>query len=51
VGRPDRHPEAVQGRCEGVASGYECGIGLDGFEELAEGDRIETYSREEVARE
>ena len=34
-----------------VAAGYECGIGLEGFEEIVEGDRIETYSREEVVRE
>ena len=33
-----------------VASGYECGIALDGYNELQEGDIIETFSTEEIAR-
>jgi len=32
-----------------VANGYECGISLDGFNELQEGDLIETYAEELVA--
>jgi len=33
-----------------VTNGYECGIGLEGFEDLKEGDVIEAYTVEEVAR-
>lgn len=33
-----------------VASGYECGIGLEGFNDLKPGDVIEVYELEEVAR-
>lgn len=33
-----------------VASGYECGILLDGFHDIKVGDVIETYSIEEVKR-
>jgi translation initiation factor IF-2 len=33
-----------------VASGYECGLGLDGFNDLQLQDQIEFYHREEVAR-
>jgi translation initiation factor IF-2 len=32
-----------------VASGYECGMGLDGFNDLKVGDVIEAYLKEEVA--
>jgi translation initiation factor IF-2 len=32
-----------------VASGYECGIALDGFNDLAEGDVLEAYAMEQVA--
>jgi translation initiation factor IF-2 len=31
-----------------VLGGYECGIGLDGFDDLKEGDIIETYIIEEI---
>jgi translation initiation factor IF-2 len=31
-----------------VASGYECGVSLDGYDELEEGDVIEAYAREVV---
>jgi translation initiation factor IF-2 len=31
-----------------VASGYECGIGLDGFDDLVEGDIIEAYVKERI---
>jgi translation initiation factor IF-2 len=31
-----------------VSAGYECGVSLDGFNELEEGDLIETYSEELV---
>jgi len=33
-----------------VAQGYECGIGLENFHEIAEGDIIETFEIEEVKR-
>jgi translation initiation factor IF-2 len=33
-----------------VQSGFECGIGLDGFNDLKEGDLIEAFTVEEVAR-
>ncbi|HEX4491485.1 MAG TPA: translation initiation factor IF-2 [Acidimicrobiia bacterium] len=33
-----------------VASGYECGIGLENFQDLKGGDVIETYEEREVAR-
>ena len=33
-----------------VSSGYECGIGLDGYDDIKEGDVIEAYLVEEIAR-
>mgnify|MGYP001363755791 CR=1 FL=1 len=33
-----------------VQAGYECGLGLDGFNDLQIGDQIESYHREEIAR-
>jgi translation initiation factor IF-2 len=33
-----------------VQSGFECGIGLDGYDDLKEGDLIEAFQIEEVAR-
>jgi translation initiation factor IF-2 len=33
-----------------VASGFECGISLDGFQDLKVGDVIESYALEEMAR-
>ena len=33
-----------------VAAGYECGLGLDGFNDLQVGDQLEFFHREEVAR-
>ncbi len=33
-----------------VATGYECGLGLDGFNDLQVKDQIEFFHREEVAR-
>ena len=34
-----------------VKVGYECGIGIEGFQDLKEGDVIETYKTISVARE
>ncbi|MDO8949832.1 MAG: translation initiation factor IF-2 [Actinomycetota bacterium] len=34
-----------------VKAGYECGIGIEGFQDLKEGDVIETYKTISVARE
>jgi translation initiation factor IF-2 len=34
-----------------VKSGYECGVGIEGFQDLKVGDLIETYKKVEVARE
>jgi translation initiation factor IF-2 len=33
-----------------VAQGYECGIGIDGYQDVKEGDLIEAYEVREVAR-
>jgi translation initiation factor IF-2 len=33
-----------------VASGYECGIGLENFQDLKPGDVIETYTTREIPR-
>jgi translation initiation factor IF-2 len=33
-----------------VATGYECGIKVDGFEQIQEGDVMETYRLEAVAK-
>ncbi len=33
-----------------VAAGYECGIGIEGFNDLRTGDVIESYVSEEIAR-
>lgn len=33
-----------------VATGYECGIGLENFRDVKEGDTIESYAVSEVAR-
>jgi translation initiation factor IF-2 len=33
-----------------VASGYECGIGIEGYQDIKEGDVIQAYQEEEVAR-
>jgi translation initiation factor IF-2 len=33
-----------------VASGFECGIGLDNFRDIKEGDVLEAYEVREVAR-
>ncbi len=34
-----------------VKEGYECGIGIEGFQDLKVGDIIESYKTIEVARE
>ena len=33
-----------------VAAGYECGIGIENFQDIKEGDVIEAYEVREVAR-
>jgi translation initiation factor IF-2 len=33
-----------------VASGFECGIGLTDYQDLKEGDIIETFEEREIAR-
>jgi translation initiation factor IF-2 len=33
-----------------VRDGYECGIGLENFQDVKEGDIIEAYEVEEIAR-
>jgi translation initiation factor IF-2 len=33
-----------------VATGYECGIGLDNFQDIHEGDQVETYEMVEIPR-
>jgi translation initiation factor IF-2 len=33
-----------------VASGYECGIGIEGYQDIKEGDLIEAFEVREVAR-
>ena len=33
-----------------VASGFECGIGMSDFQDLKEGDLIETFQEREIAR-
>ena len=33
-----------------VAAGYECGIGIENFNDIHEGDVIEAYMMEEVKR-
>jgi len=32
-----------------VAAGYECGISLEGFEDIQQGDIIECYAKERVS--
>jgi translation initiation factor IF-2 len=34
-----------------VKAGYECGIGIEGFQDIHEGDTIESFRTIEVARE
>ena len=33
-----------------VAQGYECGIGIENYNDIKQGDIIECYTMEEVAR-
>jgi len=33
-----------------VRDGYECGIGLENFQDIKDGDIVEAYEVEEVAR-
>ena len=33
-----------------VAQGYECGIGLENFQDIKEGDQIEAYEMVEIPR-
>jgi translation initiation factor IF-2 len=36
---------------KGVKAGYECGIGIEGFQDVKVGDLLESYSVKEIARE
>ena len=33
-----------------VASGYECGIGIENYNDIREGDMIEAYTMEQIER-
>ena len=33
-----------------VAAGFECGIGLAGFQDIKEGDLIQAFEEQEIAR-
>jgi translation initiation factor IF-2 len=33
-----------------VLSGFECGIGIEGFNDLKQGDIIEAYAQEKIER-
>ena len=33
-----------------VLEGFECGIGLENFHDIKEGDQLEVYEMEEIAR-
>ena len=33
-----------------VAAGYECGIGIENFNDIREGDMIEAYTMEQIER-
>ena len=46
----DRVAPAVQGRRRRGRDGYECGIGLENFQDIKEGDVIEAFEVEEIAR-
>ena len=49
--RAHRLAAPVQGRRpRGARSGYECGIGLDNFQDIHEGDQIEAYEMVEIPR-
>ena len=41
-------PQAVQGRCPRGSKGYECGIGVEGYDDIRVGDILENYSMQEV---
>ena len=42
--------KGVQDDAREVASGFECGLTLDGFNDVKEGDVLEVYTIKEVAR-
>jgi hypothetical protein len=48
--RRDLVAQAVQDDVREVQSGFECGIGLENYQDLKPGDVIETYDLKEIAR-
>ena len=46
----DRVAAALQGRRPRGPAGFECGIGLENYQDLKQGDVIETYELKEIAR-
>ena len=49
--RPHRLARRFKDDVREVAEGFECGIGIENFNDVKEGDIIEAYEVREVARE
>jgi translation initiation factor IF-2 len=50
VGRCSRFVRRYKDDVKSVKAGFECGIGLDGFQDIHVGDQIECFRIEQVAR-